>query len=402
MAAMKLFLLVVCCLAAIEAGHRKRHSLKAHHKAMLQEHLAKHGDDNVDGLIDQAGEDFEKHKADQKLSMNEDDENDRFVNFAKTHDSVNRLNKAGKHGFKLKMNHMAHLHPHEMHSMLGHLEMHTNNTHEPMDDRSKRAPPPASIDWRKMGAVTPVKNQGTCGSCWAFSATGALEGQLFLATRQLTSLSESQLVSCSTSYGNLACAGGMPARAFDFVKDNAGLATEARYPYTEVNTGESGQVAACRSGMVPRVAQFGTPTANSRMIQQNEAALMSAVASVGPISVAIYVPMQPDMSFFYYSSGIYSSPACIGKTPNHAVLVVGYGSENGKDYWIVKNSWSGTWGEQGYIRIARNAGNMCSIASSASYPIWSGVNRAQLFPAAAPSGGSKGQSGGGIVSPVSG
>jgi len=372
MTAMKLAILVVCCLALSEAlkTHKKHDTLKAHHKAHLHEHLAGEGD--VDDLIEKAGPDFDKHKAEHKLDWNEDEESDRFVNYAKVHHSVSKHNSEHtKHGYKLAVNHLAHWHENELHAMLGHKDQTPRPDDESNDEgRSKRGDPPAEMDWRTKGAVTDVKNQGNCGSCWAFSATGALEGAHFLKTGKLVSLSEENLVSCTMgllSYSNHACAGGSPVSAFDYAKDNSGLSTEADYPYMEAKTNAAGQVAPCRAQPVTRVARVGTPTANSKWVtpRNDESALKAAVGTIGPISIAISV-MDP--TFFAYKSGIYSNPTCTG-TANHAVLAVGYGTENGKDFWIVKNSWSTQWGENGYMRIARNAGNMCVVASSASYPL---------------------------------
>jgi len=282
------------------------------------------------------------------------------------------------------MNHLAHKHEHELHALLGHKELDIHGKDELTDDRSKRqtVAPPASFDWRTKGAVTPVKDQGQCGSCWTFSATGALEGQLFLKTGKLTSLSEENLVSCADKeYRNLGCDGGMAATAFDYSKDNNGLQTSAAYPYTEL---EGGTAAACRLPAPVHVAKSGTRTGNTVFVtpKKDEAALMAAVAAVGPISVAIHVPESPEMSFFFYESGIYSNALCTG-TANHAVLLVGYGTENGTDYWIIKNSWAATWGENGYMRIARNKNNMCSIANNPCYPLVAGINTAPLAPATA-------------------
>ncbi|KAJ8934795.1 hypothetical protein NQ318_002351 [Aromia moschata] len=202
---------------------------------------------------------------------------------------------------------------------------------------------PDEFDWREKGAVTPVKNQGSCGSCWAFSSTGALEGQYFLKTGQLISISEQNLVDCSHEHNNIGCSG------------------EA-YPYEEAD-GE------CRYNVSGNV----TSTKGYAVIENgNEEYLKVAVATVGPISVGIDASAS---SFMFYASGVYYEEACSSGANDpeteldHAVLVVGYGTEDGEDYWLVKNSWGAHWGEEGYIKMARNRNNNCGIAAEATYPL---------------------------------
>ncbi|XP_028827517.1 cathepsin L1-like [Denticeps clupeoides] len=212
------------------------------------------------------------------------------------------------------------------------------------------------VDWRKEGYVTEVKNQGQCGSCWAFSTTGALEGQHFKQSGQLVSLSEQQLVDCASSYGPDGCNGGWMDSAFTYIKDNGGLDTEDAYPYYGQEEGNcnydpSGVGATC-TGYVD-------------VAEGDENALQQAVATVGPVSVAIDVNHD---SFMSYQSGIYDEPACSSTDLDHAVLVVGYGTEDNQDFWLVKNSWGTEWGDQGYIKMSRNKNNQCGIASAASYP----------------------------------
>lgn len=218
---------------------------------------------------------------------------------------------------------------------------------------------PTSVDWRTAGYVTPIKNQGQCGSCWAFSSTGALEGQHFRKTGRLVSLSEQNLIDCTGKYGNQGCGGGWMDNSFKYIRDNKGIDTEASYPYYTRALGycyfRSQYVGALDTGF------YDIPSGN-------EGALKQAVATIGPISVAIDATHP---SFQSYRTGVYYEPACGNLVSNldHAVLVVGYGTENGRDYWLVKNSWGTAWGEQGYIKMSRNLANQCGIATKASYPV---------------------------------
>nr|XP_033338546.1 cathepsin L isoform X2 [Megalopta genalis] len=264
--------------------------------------------------------------------------------------------------FKLKMNKYGDMLHHEFVQVLNGFNRSANDVNRPKFTGAMFLEPanvqmPDTVDWRNYGAVTPVKDQGHCGSCWAFSSTGALEAQHFRAKGVLVSLSEQNLVDCSGKYGNNGCNGGMMTAAFKYVKDNHGIDTENSYPYEEEND-------KCRYN--PK--DSGASDVGFVEIPENdEDKLKAAVATVGPISVAIDASHE---SFQFYSEGIYYEPQCSSVDLDHGVLVVGYGTdESGTDYWLVKNSWGTTWGDKGYIKMARNKMNNCGISSTACYPL---------------------------------
>lgn len=221
--------------------------------------------------------------------------------------------------------------------------------------KSKTQTLPDVIDWRERNAVTEVKDQGQCGSCWSFSATGCMEGAWAIKTGKLVSFSEQQLIDCSIVYGNSGCQGGLMEGAFEYAIDR-GMCTESELPYRA----NGGLCSGCSV-----VAHFSSCV---DVTQNNQLHLKEAV-SQGPVSVAIEADT---LIFQFYKSGVVDDVKC-GTNLDHGVLVVGYGSENGKDYWVVKNSWGTRWGDNGYIKIARSNSTsdagICGIASQPSYVV---------------------------------
>ncbi|PWA36714.1 xylem bark cysteine peptidase 3 [Artemisia annua] len=220
---------------------------------------------------------------------------------------------------------------------------------------------PKALDWREKGAVTNVKDQGSCGACWAFSATGAMEGINQIVTGDLISLSEQELVDCDKSF-NSGCDGGLMDYAYEFVIKNNGIDSEEDYPYT-------GKQTSCNKNKKKR--NVVTIDGYTDIPENNEDQLLQAVA-VQPVSVGI---CGSERAFQLYSKGIFTGPCSTAL--DHAVLIVGYDSKDGVDYWIIKNSWGTSWGMDGYMYMARNTGDsngICGINMLASYPIKTSPN----------------------------
>lgn len=271
--------------------------------------------------------------------------------------------RAEEHGFTLGMNQFGDLTDAEFNAMYNGYRMTqspTTSTGSVFVPTPGFAPTNESVDWREKGVVTPVKNQGDCGSCWAFSAVGALEAQHCLSGKTLVSLSEQNLMDCTQGkmYGNMACLGGTMDAAFRYIINNKGVDTEASYPYLAQTEKQ------CRFNP----SNVGATMSSFVDVPDNELALTEACKEKGPISVAIDGAW---ISLRFYKSGVYYEPQCYTTKLNHGVLVVGYGTEEdtGKEFYWVKNSWGALWGIKGYVKMSRNRNNNCGIASVASYPV---------------------------------
>ncbi|KAI4296909.1 hypothetical protein L6164_036828 [Bauhinia variegata] len=282
----------------------------------------------------------------------------RFKIFMENYMYVENFNNARNKSYKLALNQFADLTAEEF------IALYTGFKISSLPRSSKKATfrplslddVPESMDWRKKGVVTPIKNQGQCGSCWAFSAVAAVEGITKIKTGKLPSLSEQHLVDCPRHGGNRGCSGGWMDNGFQYIINNKGIASEADYPY-------QGTDGTCRNRSkgfpAARISGYEDVPANS------EEQLLQAVINQ-PVSVAISV----DTDFHMYGGGVFTG-GC-GISLNHAVTIIGYGTSiDGTKYWLVKNSWGESWGENGYMKLLRDSDSpegLCGIAMRASYP----------------------------------
>ena len=272
----------------------------------------------------------------------------RLAIFLTTMRYVNDFNRAS-HKFTLSLNHLSALTPTEYRAMLGVL---------PGSPAAAEAPAkatvsaPDSIDWREKNVVNPIKDQAQCGSCWSFSAIQTAESASAIRSGTLIAFSESNLIDCCTKC--FGCSGGWPYAALDYILDQQGgqFMSESDYPYAPIQ----------RSCAYDKTKRVGLITDYYRVKNGSEDELKEKVATYGPASVC--VDASP-ASFQQYSSGIYESAECWKVFLNHGVGCVGYGAEGADEYWIIRNSWGAEWGEQGYMRLARNKDNMCGVASDA-------------------------------------
>ncbi|KAF5801909.1 putative chymopapain protein [Helianthus annuus] len=302
---------------------------------------------------------YERWGSQHMVSRAPDEKKKRFNVFKYNVNHINRVNQLGK-PYKLKLNEFADMTNHEFKagfdSKILHFRMLKGKRRQTPFTHAKTTDPPPSIDWRTNGAVNPIKNQGRCGSCWAFSTIVGVEGINKIKTNQLVSLSEQELVDCETDCEG--CNGGLMENGYEFIKETGGVTTEQIYPYFARN-------GRCdiskRNSPVVKIDGFENVPAN------DESAMLRAVANQ-PVSIAIDAG---GLNFQFYSQGVFNG-AC-GTELNHGVAIVGYGTtQDGTNYWIVRNSWGTGWGEQGYVRMQRGVNvpeGLCGLAMDASYPI---------------------------------
>lgn len=310
---------------------------------------------NSDEHVNVAFDDFKKaHKKDY---VNELDHLKRKEIFRQNLRLIHSINRANL-GYKLDVNHLADRTDLELKALRGKQYTKGYNGGQPFPHNVEKelSTIPENIDWRLYGAVTPVKDQSVCGSCWSFGTTGAVEGAYFMKYGKLVRLSQQALIDCSWGYGNNGCDGGEDFRSYQWIMKHGGLPTEEDYG------GYLGQDGYCHVNNVTRAAKI---TGFVNVTSGDPNALKIAIAKHGPVSVAIDAAHK---SFSFYSHGVYYDPTCGNKEDqlDHAVLAVGYGKLNGKDYWLVKNSWSNYWGNDGYVLMAQQDNN-CGVLTTPTY-----------------------------------
>jgi len=287
--------------------------------------------------------------------------------FLKNHDLIDSHNAAGL-SWTMAVNHFTDLTDQEFNDQVLMTPQDCSATNAVSASLQSSNLIPSSVDWRERGVVSAVKNQQKCGSCWTFSTVGCLEAHVGILFEQKRAplLSEQQLVECAGAFDNHGCNGGLPSHAFEYIKHNGGLSTEFTYPYI-------GKDGSCRveSGVgpldVPLEIGVKVPGGSVNITEGDEKSVAFYMATRGPVSIAYEVIDD----FRHYSSGVYTTKHCnhTAKDVNHAVLAVGYGHDpvSDLDYWTIKNSWSPTWGDEGYFKMERGV-NMCGVANCNSFP----------------------------------
>jgi len=299
---------------------------------------------------------FNRWRLQHKLNFKTPQELDyRLSVFSKTLKQI-EIENASQSDYVMGLNKFSHLTDEEFIAKYAGLNLPADHERDIRVQESNGVEAPTRIDWRELGAVNPIKDQGQCGSCWAFSATAAVEGIWQISGNALQNQAEQQLVDCSTSFGNQGCNGGFMDYAFKYLITNGGQMATADYPYTAAD-------GTCKFDATKVVAKIS----NYADVPKDDCATLLEFAGTQPTSVAIAANAIKN-----YKSGVFTNPLC-GTNLNHGVAIVGYSFDTiaNKWYWIVRNSWGTSWGEEGYIRMDRNTSpktGICGICMAASAP----------------------------------
>lgn len=303
---------------------------------------------------------FEQFKEDHNVSYQHDKEHThRLHRFRHNYRFIKSHNRKGK-SYVLKVNHLADRSDDEISYLRGRLPSKGKTNNGLFFDKKayKKKDLPAQVDWRLNGGVTPVKDQAICGSCWSFGTTGSIEGALFVKTGKLVKLSEQNLIDCSWGFGDNGCDGGEEWRAYEWVMKHGGIATDESYgSYLGTDGYCHHNDSSIEIGA--KIASYVNVTSG------DEEALKMAIAVHGPVAVGIDAAHK---SFSFYSHGVFYEPDCKSGPDDmdHAVVAVGYGELDGEPYWLVKNSWSTYWGNDGYILMNRKDNN-CGVTTDATF-----------------------------------
>jgi len=290
------------------------------------------------------------------------EETKRKSHFSKTHDMITKHKSKPNATFEMEHNQFSDMTDEEKAAYHG---ANPQSTPTPRDALFKTATVaevralPASVDWRNSTCMQPVPNQGSCGSCWAFAATAVVEFNSCVKSGKAVALSQQQMVSCDKSNG--ACGGGWPPSAWSYIAKARGQVTRSSYPYTS----SAGAVAACKFSLANVAAKVSTTSPTTYIAAKDTNAMMTALNNKNLVLVAICAT-SPFMS---YKTGVFTDTSCGTKQINHAVVAVGYGTLNGLNYWIIRNSWGTSWGQAGYVLFQRGT-NLCGVET---YPMYTTI-----------------------------